>query len=60
MTGKGEFDVSLSLENQDAAIINNTLMKRGAYFRESDVAEARNVLCDLRHGCLKGFSVLMM
>ena len=43
VTGKGDFDVSLSLETQDAAIINNTLMKRGAYFRESDVAEARNV-----------------
>ena len=43
VTGKGEFDVSLSLETQDAALINNTLMKRGAYFRESDVAEARNV-----------------
>ena len=52
VTGKGNFDVSLSLETQDAALINNTLMKRGAYFRESDVAEARNPerkrhFCDL-------------
>lgn len=43
ITGKGDFSVNLVMETQDAPILNNTVLKRGKYFNEEDVAEARNV-----------------
>lgn len=43
ITGKGDFSVNISMETQDAAIVNNAIIKRGAYFSEADVAEGRNV-----------------
>lgn len=43
VTGKGEFSVTAALETEDAPILNNTVMKRGSYFTEADVAEGRSV-----------------
>lgn len=43
VTGKGDFAVTVSMQNQDAPIVNNTVLKRGVYFNEADVNEGRNV-----------------
>lgn len=43
VTGKGDFSVTLTMETQDAPIVNNTILKRGTYFNEADVTEGRNV-----------------
>ena len=43
VTGKGDFSVTVSMETQDAPIVNNTILKRGMYFNEADVNEGRNV-----------------
>ena len=43
VTGKGDFSATVTLETQDAPIVNNLAIKRGAYFTEADVAEGRNV-----------------
>lgn len=43
VTGKGDFSLSLSLETQDGVLINNSTMKRGAYFNQADVEEGRSV-----------------
>lgn len=43
VTQKGEFDVSLSGGSQDYQRINSYNIKRGRYFDQEDVAEARNV-----------------
>lgn len=43
VTGKGDFSATVTLETQDAPIVNNLALKRGTYFTEADVAEGRNV-----------------
>ncbi len=43
VTGKGNFSATVTLETQDAPIINNIVLKRGSYFTEADVTEGRNV-----------------
>lgn len=43
VTGKGEFQINLSMETQDGQLLNNYSMKRGSYFTEADVTEGRNV-----------------
>lgn len=43
VTGKGDFSVTVTLETQDAPIVNNLALKRGTYFTEADVVEGRNV-----------------
>ena len=42
-TGKGVFQINLSMETQDGQLLNNYSMKRGSYFTEADVTEGRNV-----------------
>ena len=39
VTGKGDFSATVTLETQDAPIVNNLALKRGTYFTEADVAE---------------------
>ena len=43
VTGKGDFSATVTLETQDAPIVNNLTLKRGTYFTEADVVEGRNV-----------------
>ena len=43
VTGKGDFSATVTLETQDAPIVNNLALKRGTYFTEADVSEGRNV-----------------
>ena len=43
VTGKGDFSATVTLETQDAPIVNNLALKRGTYFTEADVVEGRNV-----------------
>ena len=43
VTGKGNFSATVTLETQDAPIVNNLALKRGTYFTEADVVEGRNV-----------------
>ena len=43
VTGKGDFSATVTLETQDAPIVNNLALKRGTYFTEADVTEGRNV-----------------
>lgn len=43
VTGKGNFDLMLTAQTQDARLINNDVMKHGSYFTEKDVLEGRNV-----------------
>ncbi|MEF2878084.1 MAG: ABC transporter permease [Blautia sp.] len=43
VTGKGEFTLTMSMETPDAIMINNSVMKRGAYFTQGDLEEGRNV-----------------
>ena len=43
VTGKGDFSATVTLETQDAPIVNNLALKRGTYFTEAHVAEGRNV-----------------
>lgn len=43
VTGKGGFTLTMSMETPDAALINNVVMKRGAYFTQADLEEGRNV-----------------
>ena len=42
-TGKGNFSLYLTGDTEDAKMVNNDSMKRGNYFTDADVAEARNV-----------------
>ena len=43
VTQKGEFDITISGGSQDYQRINSYHIKRGRYFDQQDVAEARNV-----------------
>lgn len=43
VTGKGNFNLMLTAEGQDARLINNTTMKHGSYFGEMEVEEGQNV-----------------
>lgn len=43
VTGKGNFNLMLSAETQDAKLLNNDTMKHGNYFTEADVLEGRSV-----------------
>lgn len=42
-TGKGNFSLYLTGDTEDAKMVNNDSMKRGNYFTDAYVAEARNV-----------------
>lgn len=43
VTGKGNFNLMLTAEGQDARLINNVTMKHGSYFGEKEVEEGQNV-----------------
>ena len=43
VTGKGDFSLYMTADTEDAWMVSNDSMKRGSYFTEADVAEARNV-----------------
>lgn len=43
VTGKGNFELMVTAEGQDARLINNAVMKHGSYFGEMEVEEAKNV-----------------
>lgn len=43
VTVTGNFSATVTLETQDAPIVNNLALKRGTYFTEADVVEGRNV-----------------
>ncbi|MDO5338120.1 MAG: ABC transporter permease [Eubacteriales bacterium] len=43
VTGKGNFNLTVTAQTQDARMINNDDMKHGSYFTEADVLEGRNV-----------------
>lgn len=43
MTGKGNFNLYVTAEGQDAKLINNATLKHGVYFGETEVTEGKNV-----------------
>lgn len=43
VTGKGNFSIMLTGEGPDAKMINNSEMKYGSYFGETEIEEGRNV-----------------
>lgn len=43
VTGKGDFSLYMTADTEDAWMVSNDSMKRGSYFTDADVAEARNV-----------------
>lgn len=43
VTGKGNFNLYVTAEGQDAKLINNANMKHGVYFGENEVNEGKNV-----------------
>lgn len=43
VTGKGNFNLRVTAEGQDAKLLNNASMKHGSYFGEMEVEEAQKV-----------------
>lgn len=43
VTGKGNFSIMLTAEGPDAKMVNNSEMKYGNYFGESEIEEGKNV-----------------
>ena len=43
VTGKGNFSIMLTGEGPDAKMINNSDMKYGSYFGETEIEEGKNV-----------------
>ena len=55
VTGKGDFNLTVTGEAQDAKLVDNASVKYGSYFGQKEVEEGKKRLCDLRCRCEKDF-----